>query len=406
MRRAANGRTPRRHACRGSAADERRRPGPAAPRPEDPAAAPRRRREGAAGPRLPRRPGRRHRRGGRGLARQLLPVLREQGRLLPGAGRGREHPHGRAPRRRSPPTATRTTLHDWLDDWFATYQSNGGVISTWQEMQASDPELVSFGQQVAASVVARLMEILEERGFGDPLVDALALLALIERTPYSVFTLRFTKRADAIDAMVTIVRRGFLGLAVVDFEFTDDQLELRDNARSVLSSACPPSVVRAHYESGGEALGLWQTLVGLDWPALGLPEEHGGMGLGLPRGGDPRRGARPGHRAHALPGHDHAVRGRHPGGGLVVHAGGGGERPVHGHARRRRGGSVATRGRRDDRDADRRGRVGDPGTQVPRARRRDAPRRSSSWRGDPARRATTASACSWCPAKTSRRTSS
>jgi AcrR family transcriptional regulator len=104
-------------------------------------------------------------------------------------------------------------LHDWVDDWFATYQSNGGVISTWQEMQASDPELVSFGQQVAASVVARLMEILEERGFGDPLVDALALLALIERTPYGVFTLRFTKRADAIDAMVTIVRRGFLGLA-------------------------------------------------------------------------------------------------------------------------------------------------------------------------------------------------
>jgi alkylation response protein AidB-like acyl-CoA dehydrogenase len=67
----------------------------------------------------------------------------------------------------------------------------------------------------------------------------------------------------------------------VDFEFTDDQLELRDNARSVLSSACPPSVVRAHYESGGEAVGLWRTLAELDWPALGLPEEHGGMGLGF-----------------------------------------------------------------------------------------------------------------------------
>ena len=66
----------------------------------------------------------------------------------------------------------------------------------------------------------------------------------------------------------------------MDFEFTDDQLELRDNARSVLSAACPPSVVRAEYDGGREALGLWRTLVDLDWPALGLPEQHGGMGLG------------------------------------------------------------------------------------------------------------------------------
>lgn len=111
-----------------------------------------------------------------------------------------------------PADADGPALHHWLEDWFATYQSNGGVISTWQEMQSADAELVSFGQQVAASVVARLMAMLDERGFGDPLVDALALLALVERLPYSVFTLRFTKQADAIDAMVTIVRRGFMGL--------------------------------------------------------------------------------------------------------------------------------------------------------------------------------------------------
>jgi len=112
-----------------------------------------------------------------------------------------------------PAHADAAALHRWLDDWFATYRSNGGVISTWQEMQSADPELVTFGQQVAASVVARLMELLDERGFGDPLVDALALLALVERLPYSVFTLRFTKQADAVEAMVTIVRRGLMGLA-------------------------------------------------------------------------------------------------------------------------------------------------------------------------------------------------
>jgi len=112
-----------------------------------------------------------------------------------------------------PAHADAAALHRWLDDWFATYRSNGGVISTWQEMQSADPELVTFGQQVAASVVARLMELLDGRGFGDPLVDALALLALVERLPYSVFTLRFTKQADAVEAMVTIVRRGLMGLA-------------------------------------------------------------------------------------------------------------------------------------------------------------------------------------------------
>lgn len=103
-------------------------------------------------------------------------------------------------------------LRRWLDDWFASYRSNGGVISTWQEMHASDPGLLAFSQQVAASVVARLMVILDARGFGDPLVDALTLLAVVERLPYSVFTLGFTKEEDAIAAMLTMFRRGFLGI--------------------------------------------------------------------------------------------------------------------------------------------------------------------------------------------------
>lgn len=104
-------------------------------------------------------------------------------------------------------------LRPWLEDWFSTYDANGGVISTWQEIHGPDPDLLSFSQQVAAAALARLADVLDQRGFGDPLVDALALLALVERIPYSVFTLGFTDRHDAIDAMVVIIRRGFLGLA-------------------------------------------------------------------------------------------------------------------------------------------------------------------------------------------------
>ena len=104
-------------------------------------------------------------------------------------------------------------LRGWLHQWFSAYESNGGVISTWQEMHQADPQLVSFSQQVAASVIASLTQILDGRDFGDPLVDALALLALVERLPYSVFTLRFTEQAEAIEAMVVIIRRGFMGIA-------------------------------------------------------------------------------------------------------------------------------------------------------------------------------------------------
>lgn len=113
-----------------------------------------------------------------------------------------------------PAQADRAELQQWFEEWFTTYGSNGGVISTWQEMQSADPDLVSFSQQVGASVIAQLTEVLDERDFGDATIDALALLALIERLPYSVFTLRFTKQSDAIDAMVTIFQRGFMGLAI------------------------------------------------------------------------------------------------------------------------------------------------------------------------------------------------
>lgn len=104
-------------------------------------------------------------------------------------------------------------LRAWTEAWFATYEGNGGVISVWQEMQESDPALARFSRDVAAAVLARLGRVLDGRGFGSTGVDSLAFLAVTERLPYSVFTLRFADRSAAIDAMVTIIRRGLLGLA-------------------------------------------------------------------------------------------------------------------------------------------------------------------------------------------------
>jgi AcrR family transcriptional regulator len=102
-------------------------------------------------------------------------------------------------------------LRGWLREWFAAYAADGGVISTWQEMQTNE-ELAAFSQQVAASVFTRLVRMLDRRDFGEPVVDAVTLLAVLERVPYSVYTLGFTTEADGIESMITVVRRGFLAL--------------------------------------------------------------------------------------------------------------------------------------------------------------------------------------------------
>jgi alkylation response protein AidB-like acyl-CoA dehydrogenase len=66
----------------------------------------------------------------------------------------------------------------------------------------------------------------------------------------------------------------------VDFEYTAEQLELREAARSVLEAACPSSLVRAVFEGGERPAALTERLVALDWAGLAIAEEHGGLGLG------------------------------------------------------------------------------------------------------------------------------
>ena len=66
----------------------------------------------------------------------------------------------------------------------------------------------------------------------------------------------------------------------MDFELTDDQLELQRIVREVAERECPASLVRAVIEGKGGDDALWDTYVGLDWPSLAVPEPLGGMGLG------------------------------------------------------------------------------------------------------------------------------
>ena len=67
----------------------------------------------------------------------------------------------------------------------------------------------------------------------------------------------------------------------MDLEFTAEQEELRSSVRAVLERECPITLAREVVEKGIVADRLWQRIVALDWPSLTVPEEYGGMGLGM-----------------------------------------------------------------------------------------------------------------------------
>jgi alkylation response protein AidB-like acyl-CoA dehydrogenase len=67
----------------------------------------------------------------------------------------------------------------------------------------------------------------------------------------------------------------------MELEFTDEQQELRSTVRTFLERECPMALVRSVVEKGVPAEDLWAHMVGLGWPALTVPEEFGGVGLGF-----------------------------------------------------------------------------------------------------------------------------
>jgi alkylation response protein AidB-like acyl-CoA dehydrogenase len=67
----------------------------------------------------------------------------------------------------------------------------------------------------------------------------------------------------------------------MDFELSDDQLALRDAAGELLDGFASPTQVRAVVDGGGGVdAALWTAMVEQGWPALGVPEDRGGIGLG------------------------------------------------------------------------------------------------------------------------------
>lgn len=67
----------------------------------------------------------------------------------------------------------------------------------------------------------------------------------------------------------------------MNFDFSEDQEMLRNEARKFLESRCPIDRARAVMEDAeqGYDAELWQELVEQGWTALVIPEEYGGLGM-------------------------------------------------------------------------------------------------------------------------------
>src|SRR5919201_7099256 len=68
----------------------------------------------------------------------------------------------------------------------------------------------------------------------------------------------------------------------MDFDFTSDQVMLRNSVREYLSEKVPTTFVRKMLDDRtGFSRALWKEMAGLGWLGLTFPEENDGLGLGM-----------------------------------------------------------------------------------------------------------------------------
>jgi acyl-CoA dehydrogenase len=67
----------------------------------------------------------------------------------------------------------------------------------------------------------------------------------------------------------------------MNFEFSDELLQLRDLARRFLGDRCPPAVPRRILDTTEPyAAELWRAIADMGWTGAAIPEAYGGVGLG------------------------------------------------------------------------------------------------------------------------------
>ena len=68
----------------------------------------------------------------------------------------------------------------------------------------------------------------------------------------------------------------------MDFDYSDDQKFLKDEARKFLAARCPPSVVRGVLDDPSKSYDaeLWRAVAEQGWLGAAIPEQFNGLGLG------------------------------------------------------------------------------------------------------------------------------
>ena len=67
----------------------------------------------------------------------------------------------------------------------------------------------------------------------------------------------------------------------MNFDFSDEQKLLREQARKFLAEKCPSRVVRGVLEGdAGFDRALWKNIAGMGWFGTAIPGNYGGLGLG------------------------------------------------------------------------------------------------------------------------------
>ena len=67
----------------------------------------------------------------------------------------------------------------------------------------------------------------------------------------------------------------------MNFDFSDDQKMLKDQAHKFLSEKCTTKTVRAVFEGAGHHdAALWKQIGEMGWTGTAIPENYGGLGLG------------------------------------------------------------------------------------------------------------------------------
>jgi len=84
-----------------------------------------------------------------------------------------------------------------------------------------------------------------------------------------------------LDALDTTMLRRRGGTQAMNFDFSDDLKELREQARKFLRERCPSTAVRRVLE-GPEPYdkALWKEIAAMGWTGAAIPEDYGGAGLG------------------------------------------------------------------------------------------------------------------------------